>query len=258
MLRSSLICLAIGAAYAAVSSAEIPNEQKLDHAEVRREALSKLNPLIGQWRGVGRPQRYRTEGTWREKADWVWAFERNGPTLKYTVTDGKLAESELSWNIEKKRYVFHTKWADGTQRVYNGHLDGKKLLLTTDAEKEKDTHRIQITMLNPKRTIVLYQKQTAGRGSFTRVNEVGYTREGTRLAKDTLEGPECVVTGGLGTIKVSHDGEKYFVCCTGCRDAFNDDPEGTLKDYKDRVAKRKVSEEKRSADEKRLIGVGED
>ena len=253
MLRSSLICLAIGAAYAAVSSAEIPNEQKLDHAEVRREALSKLNPLIGQWRGVGRPQRYRTEGTWREKADWVWAFEENGPTIKYNVKDGKLLVGEVSWDVEKKHYSLQTEWADGSKRVYHGQLDGKKLVLTNESEREELSHRIQITMLNPKRTLVLFQKQVAGRKSFARVNEVGYTREGTRLAKDSLDGPECVVTGGLGTIKVSHNGEKYFVCCTGCRDAFSDDPEGTLKDYRDRVAKRKAEEKKRVEDEKRLI-----
>ena len=30
---------------------------------------------------------------------------------------------------------------------------------------------------------------------------------------------------------VMHKGKTYYVCCTGCRDAFNDDPEGILAEY---------------------------
>ena len=35
---------------------------------------------------------------------------------------------------------------------------------------------------------------------------------------------ECIVTGGLGKIPVSYMGQTYYVCCTGCRDAFNENP----------------------------------
>ncbi|MBS0201628.1 MAG: YHS domain-containing protein [Planctomycetes bacterium] len=28
-----------------------------------------------------------------------------------------------------------------------------------------------------------------------------------------------------------YKGKTYYVCCTGCRDAFNDDPEGILAAY---------------------------
>ena len=72
-----------------------------------------------------------------------------------------------------------------------------------------------------------------------RSGEVGYTREGAKLASSDQTGPECVVSGGVGTIKVSYKGETYFVCCTGCRDAFNDDPETFLTEYKARLEKKK-------------------
>ena len=39
------------------------------------------------------------------------------------------------------------------------------------------------------------------------------------------------MTGGLGTIPVTHAGKTYHVCCTGCVAAFEADPEGTLADY---------------------------
>ncbi|MBR9804101.1 YHS domain-containing protein [bacterium] len=35
----------------------------------------------------------------------------------------------------------------------------------------------------------------------------------------------CIISGGLGTITVSHNGQTYYVCCTGCKAAFEDDPE---------------------------------
>ena len=49
---------------------------------------------------------------------------------------------------------------------------------------------------------------------------------------------ECVVTGGKGTMAVSFKGQTYYVCCSGCKQAFDDDPEGVIAEYKARVAKR--------------------
>ena len=56
------------------------------------------------------------------------------------------------------------------------------------------------------------------------LGEVGYTRE--RAAFAAAESyPLCVATEGRGTIQVSYKGKTYWVCCSGCRDLFNDDPE---------------------------------
>ena len=43
--------------------------------------------------------------------------------------------------------------------------------------------------------------------------------------------PECCVTGGLGTSQVTYMGQTYWVCCTGCRDAFNENPAKVIADY---------------------------
>ena len=43
--------------------------------------------------------------------------------------------------------------------------------------------------------------------------------------------PECVVTGGLGTMQVSYMGQTYYVCCSGCRDEFNDNPKKYVDEY---------------------------
>jgi YHS domain-containing protein len=38
---------------------------------------------------------------------------------------------------------------------------------------------------------------------------------------------------------VEYQGKKYYVCCTGCRDLFNDDPAGGLEEYRQRKAAKK-------------------
>jgi hypothetical protein len=41
----------------------------------------------------------------------------------------------------------------------------------------------------------------------------------------------CIVSGGLGKITVSYKGKTYYVCCSGCRDAFSDQPEKYVKEW---------------------------
>jgi hypothetical protein len=48
--------------------------------------------------------------------------------------------------------------------------------------------------------------------------------------------PECVVSGGLGTMAISYQGKTYHVCCSGCRDAFKDEPEKYIKEFEERKA----------------------
>ena len=58
-------------------------------------------------------------------------------------------------------------------------------------------------------------------------------RGGGNFAKAYVD-RECVVTGGAGTIMVTYKGQSYWVCCTGCRDLFNEDPEKVLAEYRAR------------------------
>ena len=69
--------------------------------------------------------------------------------------------------------------------------------------------------------------QDPDNGRFYRLAEVGYTRQGVAFAAGESY-PLCVVTEGRGTIKVSYKGRTYYVCCSGCKELFDDDPEGVL------------------------------
>ncbi|MFM7112038.1 MAG: YHS domain-containing protein, partial [Planctomycetota bacterium] len=45
------------------------------------------------------------------------------------------------------------------------------------------------------------------------------------------------VSGGAGTSTVSFKGETFYVCCSGCRDAFNENPEKYVKEFKAKKGK---------------------
>jgi hypothetical protein len=83
--------------------------------------------------------------------------------------------------------------------------------------------------------VVLYEKRLSD-DAYARLAEVGSTRKGSAFAQNAATGPECIVTGGLGEIAVEHGGKTYYVCCTGCRDLFLEDPEGVLAEYRQRKA----------------------
>ena len=133
--------------------------------------------------------------------------------------------------------------AENGVETYRGKFQKDDILVLTSAAADDEVRQITITRLNEKRTLVLFEKRAATQTSFNRVAEVGYTREGTRLATSNTSGPECIVTGGAGTMEVKYKGETYYVCCSGCRQAFDDDPEGVIKEAAER---RKREREKAS------------
>jgi YHS domain-containing protein len=209
-----------------------------------QEALAELNPLVGGWRGVGQPIRLSNKGSWSETADWIWEIKKEHVGIRYAVKDGKhLASALITWDPEKKAFVLTATLPDKSERVYTGKSSGNKLTLESQPDSNGDVHQIMVTQLNEKRTLVLFQVRSRDQKQFSRVAEVGYTREGTKLADDGVGGPECIVTGGKGTMSTVYKGKTYWFCCTGCRDAFNDDPDTIIAQAEARAAKKKAEAE---------------
>lgn len=206
----------------------------------QREALAHWNGLIGGWRGTGQPRRGSPTGAWREDTAWAWSFAPEESALVGTVSKGKLAAT-LKMTAGAKTGEYQIVWTtpEGIARTLTGKIDDGKLVCLSEADKMHEVYRITLTALNEQRTLILFEKRRDEQQSYTRIAEVGYTREGTRLAAAGGGQPECVVTGGLGTIKVEHAGKTYYVCCTGCQQAFLDDPEAILAEYKARREKEK-------------------
>jgi ribosomal protein L24E len=223
------------------SDAEKPSVEAPVDIEDCKDALAEFNALIGRWRGVGMPKRGSSRGAWFEKGEWIWSFEKSGVAIVLDVKKGKLIRSAtLTFEPTQERYLLDVQYPDTTKRKFLGQLVGDKLVLNSDADAKGRRHRITVRLLNRKRTLMLYESAREGASRYRRVAEVGYTREGTRLAIAGSNGPECVVTGGAGTMEVVHKGKTYYVCCSGCRQAFEDDPEGVIAAYKKRRAAKKA------------------
>lgn len=212
-----------------------------DRVAADKMALSRLQEFVGSWRGVGQPRRGSNVDAWTETADWSWKFAEGRAMLVFDSPKGKYYRSgKLSAGDRSGTFLLVARRADdsGDDR-FSGQLEeGEQLVLPAesgDKSKADAPRRITIRMVaDGDRLLVLYEKRT-GEDRYARLAEVGYTRAGVSFAKGSGE-PECVVTGGVGTIAVEYQGRKYYVCCTGCRDLFNDDPEGVLAEYRDRKA----------------------
>lgn len=92
-----------------------------------------------------------------------------------------------------------------------------------------------------KRLVVLLERRLGASDQFSRLAEIGYTRKGSGFGQGGAAGPECIVTGGLGTIAVEYNGQTYYVCCTGCRDYFLEHPEEVLAQYRKRIEQQRSS-----------------
>jgi YHS domain-containing protein len=205
-----------------------------------QDALSEFNSLVGGWRGVGQPSRNSNKGSWIESAEWVWEIKKEHVGLRYAVKNGKqLASGLLTWDPKSKDFVLEATLPDKSQRTYTGKLSGTKLTLQSPADPNGSVHQIVVTLKDEKRTLVLFQSRPKDQQQFTRVAEVGYTREGTRLAEEGGGGPECIVTGGKGSMSTVYKGKTYYFCCTGCRDAFLDDPDAIIAQAEEKAKKKK-------------------
>lgn len=242
MIRNWTCGIAVLLSALAISFAD---DQSKISLEQQKAELSKVQAVVGAWKGVGQPQRGSTKGSWTEESEWKWKFDKGIAELVFTTSKGKyFSEGELTYVGGKKPFSLSATIGD-QKATYQGVLnaDGS---LTLDAEKPADEQPARITLrlvAGNDRMIVLMEKKTGE--TFSRLAEVGATRKGSGFGKGATY-IECIVTGGLGTIEVTHEGKTYHVCCTGCLEVFKDDPAGTVKEYLGRKAeeKAKKAEEK--------------
>ncbi|MEZ6122946.1 MAG: hypothetical protein R3C49_07195 [Planctomycetaceae bacterium] len=218
----------------AVSSDESPGPGERVLQKSGRERLKALNCLIGEWRGVGQPKRGSREGAWTEKTRFVWDFRGKEPAVAGTAEGSPLFQGlVLTWNEDRQCVQLDVRQGDRTTQ-YTGRMPDPwtgSLQLTAGPDAAGETQWCTIRALSEIRITVLFETMPSAKSSFRRVAEIGYTRAGERLAVDGGNQRKCIVTGGLGTIPVTHQGKTYYVCCQGCVQAFNDAPAAIIADY---------------------------
>jgi len=202
-------------------------------SEPAKEALQKLNDFIGEWKAAGGPDKPRPDPrdpSWKESIAWSWKFKGADGWMTVTFKDGKhLKSGELHYRPAKKHYELTLIDAKDLKLVYTGQLDNKGYLTFERIDPASgDTQQlIMNTAGDGVRFVYRFAVKPKGRTVFTKMYQVAGTKEGEALAAKATgkKGNECIVTGGLATISVSYKGQTYYVCCTGCKDAFEENPE---------------------------------
>jgi hypothetical protein len=204
-----------------------------------KDALKGFQELIGAWRGTGEPgtgtAAEKSRGFWKETISWSWKFKGDDAWLAFTIDKGKYyTHGELRSQGDDKFQLVMTA-PDGKKQTFEGKLasNGRKLVAERiDSDRSEDV-RLTISLVGDIRFQYLLETRPKDRKLYTKLAQIGATREGESLAGAAKSNaPECVVSGGLGTMKVSYKGETYYVCCSGCAEAFKDTPEKYIAEFK--------------------------
>lgn len=200
------------------------------------EPFARFEPMIGSWKGTGVPSANRLKG-WAETHVWAWKFAKGKPvgmTLEFKG-DKALTQAQLSYDAGAKQYRLEGTDASGKPVTYTGAMDkvGKALVLNRSGAPAGDG-KDRLT-IRPNSNLIRYtmefDRQEPGAPQFKRVVDVGLTKEGESFAAGAAAAnlPKCILTGGAATMSVSYQGKSYPICCSGCRDEFNENPEKYVK-----------------------------
>jgi hypothetical protein len=229
MKRMLIAALLVASPFVAASGVAAPSKEK--------EALQALNEFIGAWKGNGAPVKGgKPTDLWTEKVSWGWKIKGDDVALSLTFTDGKYFKSgEMRYIVADKKYKLVLKDANDKELVYQGEMSKDGLLeLERKDEDKKITQKLTMnTAVDGDRLIYGTKNKKDGTTVWVADYEVAFTREGATIGKKEKK-IECVVSGGLGTIPVTYKGETFYVCCSGCKEAFNENPEKYIKEYRER------------------------
>ncbi len=205
-----------------------------------REALKPFNMLIGTWKAAGVPEgsaEQRQNGHWSEVLEWGWRFKGDDAWITLAFEKGKYFKSgELHSLSKENEFQLKLETIDKRSLVFNGVLKEGNLTLDRVDEKTKETERLVFALLHDNRITYRFEIKPADKTLFTKLYRVGATKEGEPFASVGFNEKECVVSGGQGTMAVSYKGKTYYVCCSGCRDAFNETPEKYVVEFEKKRA----------------------
>lgn len=232
-----IVCVVV----AATDEAKKPADR-----ETTIKALQKLGTLIGEWKGVAQPKRGSNAGAWSEKAQAAWDFENNAVDLVVTfepgqqfhqaafslADDGKTPNLTLTPLKGEPLLLLRVLAEDAKQPVEKSDDESWIFLSAEDSVPQT---RCTVRIISDIRITLLFEEKSTGKGAYRRLSEIGMTRAGSRLASGSTGERQCIVTGGLGTIRVTFEGKTYYVCCEGCKQAFDADPKGTIEAYRERL-----------------------
>lgn len=215
---------------------KLPPEKQIDEV---KKALKPIQVVLGPWHAIIDKSKTYEDLQWV----WDWKTDRAQPALTMTTKeDGEYFKSaRLTYLVEEEKFQMTLTDKEGKQRVLQGVFteepsekpgeDKKQTpqrtykLQLTETGDAKDRWQIVMNQQDNNRYLLELSKMRGSR--FVRFDTAASQREGTSFAINDSDFKEktCVISQGLGTIQVSHKGKSYWVCCSGCKAAFEEDPE---------------------------------
>ena len=237
---------------ATASDEKSPRTATAFTAAEREHAISVLKPLsvlIGDWKGVAQPKRGSSVGAWQEKMWARWDFQDDRTTLQARFEPGTLIRSlqftvsreDTDWrlDLEQSNGDHRQLTRTNTNPAQPTNPDRNSTFLFESQDTGVQHLRCTIRRISEIRMTILLEERSAEQTTWRRSAEIGMTRAGEKLASGNAGERQCIVTGGLGTIRVTFEGKTYYVCCEGCQQVFDGDPAGTIADYRKRLAEEK-------------------
>jgi hypothetical protein len=203
-------------------------------------ALKPVQIVLGKWQGLIR------NASRSEVHDWVWDLKTDPvfPALVLSVPDGEFfINARLTYDPRIEKFLMTTVDEEDVKRTFTGEYiaepkdvpsdDGKtvertfQLELTENSDSGRGTRFQYIFKQQHNNRYLVDVNRARGKAKFRQFDVIGSQRDGVSFAKadDDYGDKTCIISGGLGTSTVTYKGRTFYVCCSGCKAAFDDEPE---------------------------------
>ena len=211
------------------------------------EHLKPLQVMLGKWRGTTRRDYDGFKAV--DNHEWIWDLQTDPSQPALKVDSDKspyLTAARLTWNVETAQFQLQATDKSGITRNFMGDYTDPVHEIIGPDDKLHRVFRLEVTQtedaLNKdsdggERWQVAFAQQEnnryllevskrRGAAAFRRFDTVSTQRDGTSFALSDSDYGEktCIISQGLGTTPVSYQGKTYWVCCSGCKAAFEEDP----------------------------------
>lgn len=232
---------AAGATADATGTGSKPDPEKQIQTIIAR--LQPLQVLLGQWRGTTRREYENFKAV--DIHEWVWDLRSDPTQPALTIQSDKspyISKGRLTWDMEQNRFALTVSDPAGAKRQFSGDFTEPVHEIVGSDDKLHKAFRLEFNQVENGESSELWQLAFAqqetnryllevgkrrGKAGFARFDTVSTQREGTSFAVSDTGYAEktCIISEGLGTMEVTWKGRSYWVCCTGCKAAFEEDPE---------------------------------